>query len=278
MTAVALLQRAAFQPLAVEESWDATLLREAASLIGYRPKAVAEAEETRRRNLNEVVMARALEEVGIEPFTISSVEAYKALRIKEAHKVESSALTRYMHQGGHRETAKGERVVWYLGVPSWISLALMGLGGLVGHFRGFDQGWGWDNVAHKSIQLTHYLSWTAVGHGVAIPGAFVGLWGLLMFLRHKKAIEVQAIWHSIDVNQYASAIPAFAIQRMVSLKKALPAVTFSVQELQVTQAELRTQRHIPPPPVDPFLVAHYAGTSCYVDVWDEPRFEGRRTV
>src|SRR6266704_7159615 len=144
MTAVATLVRAPFQPLLVEERWDKTLLEEAASLIGYRPQALAEAEQTRKRSLDENIFARALEAVNIQPFTLRSVQVYKALMLKKAHKGESLPITQYMHKSGNHGMLKGQTVVHALGWPAWLgSIAVSGFC-LAAHFAGYADGWGWD--------------------------------------------------------------------------------------------------------------------------------------
>lgn len=268
-TEVLVLQRAPFMPIEVAEGWDKSLLAEAASLIGYRPRALQEAEGLRQRNLNEVILARVLEDLAIWPFTIRSVEAYKALRLRETLKKQSHWLTRYMHHSGERRMEKGETVVHTLGILSWVATSIMGIGVAIGSCEG------------------HLGSLGALGL-MGLPLLGLGTWAFLMALRHKKATAIQANWVLQSVGPcayhprqrscectYQEAIPAFAVQRMVSLKKALPEITFSVERLQVTREDLKTQKS-QPIPADPFLVATYEGISCYVDVWDEPAFEGRR--
>ena len=244
---------------------------------------MVEREATRTRSLNEAIFARALEDLDIQPFTIPSVQAYKARMLKEACKGQSLALTRYMHQSGSAGMLKGQTVVHCLGWPTLVASFLTSIIGLVGH-GGFDAGWGWDG--HQSIRLTKYLSWAQVGYAVLIPALGAAAWTFLMFLRHKKANTVLAQWRQILVgpdaynstnNSYKEAIPAFVVQRMLSLKKALPEVTFSVEQLEASRVDLKTEKREPLPP-DPFLIATFREISCYVDVWDEPGFEGRRRV
>jgi hypothetical protein len=87
---------------------------------------------------------------------------------------------------------------------------------------------------------------------------------------------VRAEWSKSWVEHYRESIPLFAVQRMVSLKKELPDVTFSVEQLSYTKRDLETQYRPAPIFHDPFLLANFRGISCYIDVWDEPGFEGRR--
>jgi hypothetical protein len=289
MTEGMLLTRAPFQPLAIEESWDGALLAEAATLVGYRPTALLKAEEVRKRSLDEVIFARALEAVDIQPFTLRSVETYKARMLKRAHKGESWPITQYMHRSGISTMQEGQMVVHAVGWPAWAASLVLGIPSLCMHFVG-TQEWGWDG--HKSIELTRYMPWQTVGHIMLVPAVALSAWGLLMYLRYKKAHAVFAAWNKRQVHDtnyqhansgysdgYKEPIPAFAIQRMVSLKKALPEVTFSVEQLDVTKKDLNVEhRVLPPPRPDPFLIATFRGISCYVDVWDEPAFEGRRSV
>jgi hypothetical protein len=283
MTAVALV-RAPFRPLEVLEGWDTQLLKQAAELIGYRPQAIAEAEQTRKRSLDENILARALERAEIEPFTVASVALYKAKMLKEAHRGESWAFTRYMHRSGRHRMEEGQTVVHAVGWPAWISLAITSAISTGLHFGGYCS-WGWDEAARKSVQLTKYIDLSTVWHIVALPAAAVGVWGLLMYFRCKAANLIWAQWTCHQVHDttlghsdgYKAPIPAFAIARMLALKKELPEVTFSVEQLNAQRQDLNTEHREPLPP-DPFLIATFRGISAYVDVWDEPRFEGRRTV
>jgi hypothetical protein len=71
-------------------------------------------------------------------------------------------------------------------------------------------------------------------------------------------------WVSSRIEKYASPIPEFALSRAIELKEELPHATFEVDFLQANP--------------DPFLVMVYGGIRYYIDVWDEPKFEGRRSV
>jgi len=71
-------------------------------------------------------------------------------------------------------------------------------------------------------------------------------------------------WEKTPLEKYAEAVPEFALSRAIELKEELPAATFEVEFL-----------HAVP---DPFLILVYGSERFYIDVWDEPLFEGRRTV
>lgn len=72
-------------------------------------------------------------------------------------------------------------------------------------------------------------------------------------------------WTRCALNKYARPVPEFALSRAIEIKREIPDVTFEIEELV-------TQR------IDPFLIMRYGNEVHYLDVWDEPGFEGRRTV
>lgn len=88
--------------------------------------------------------------------------------------------------------------------------------------------------------------------------------------------QTRGIWKSYDLNGgYKKEIPAFALIRAAQTKKAMAAAgvacNFTVEEL----TKKTNSTTIPRP--DPFMVLHVAGKKLYIDVWNEPKFEGRRT-
>ncbi len=71
-------------------------------------------------------------------------------------------------------------------------------------------------------------------------------------------------WELVPISTYQKPIPEFALSKAVELKEAFPSAAFYVHE------------HKKDP--DPFLVMVYQNTVFYVEVWDEPEFEGRQIV
>jgi len=71
-----------------------------------------------------------------------------------------------------------------------------------------------------------------------------------------------ARWDATEIAKYAEPIPEFVISKAVQIKEAVPKVEFFVQ-------------HLNEPKADPFLVAKLNTEVYYVEVWAEPRFEGR---
>jgi hypothetical protein len=80
-------------------------------------------------------------------------------------------------------------------------------------------------------------------------------------------------WKNVPISRYTEPVPAFALMRAAQVQKALNAANipahFEVEELTKTRARIN---------VDPFMVLVVGRQRLYIDVWNEPKFEGRRTV
>lgn len=81
----------------------------------------------------------------------------------------------------------------------------------------------------------------------------------------KSAGRQNSSWYRIRIAEYAKAIPEFVVRKAIQIKEALPQVSVFVEELQRDP--------------DPFLVVSFEGENYieeyYVEVWEEPKFEGR---
>jgi hypothetical protein len=81
----------------------------------------------------------------------------------------------------------------------------------------------------------------------------------------------RGVWKSILLRNYTREVPAFALLRATAIKKAMTAqginCDFSVEELTKKSHTIV---------VDPFMVLNAASKKFYIDVWNEPKFEGRR--
>lgn len=71
-----------------------------------------------------------------------------------------------------------------------------------------------------------------------------------------------AAWEHTEVNSYTEAIPEFVLNKAVQVKEKVSNVKFYVQ-------------HLNEPKADPFLVAVLDREVYFIEVWAEPRFEGR---
>jgi hypothetical protein len=74
-------------------------------------------------------------------------------------------------------------------------------------------------------------------------------------------------WGTRKISEYKEAIPEFVLNKAVQIKRALPDVVIEVEYLEENP--------------DPFLIVktmkdkYSEDESYYVEVWDEPKFEGR---
>lgn len=72
-------------------------------------------------------------------------------------------------------------------------------------------------------------------------------------------------WEGHDLATYTDPIPEFVLAKAIQIKKACPDVKFFVEVLQGSP--------------DPFLVAQIGKYDdedyAYIEVWEEPKFEGR---
>lgn len=75
------------------------------------------------------------------------------------------------------------------------------------------------------------------------------------------------IWIREEIDGYRQPIPEFVLNKAIQIKEAMPEVKIWVEHLKFG--------------LDPFLVVtdgeRWKGTSEYVEVWAEPKFEGRAT-
>lgn len=73
-----------------------------------------------------------------------------------------------------------------------------------------------------------------------------------------------ATWSHTKLSDYTEPIPEFVLSKAVEIKEKLPTVEFHIHHLSIPKA-------------DPFLIAVLGKELYFVEVWDEPRFEGRVT-
>lgn len=101
----------------------------------------------------------------------------------------------------------------------------------------------------------------------------LGSWIACLIARHKKAVVYSTSWTLDHLSSYREPVPDFAIERALQVKEALPGATFYVEHLRETVRGIATESK---PTPDPFLILAVGHLKLYLDVWDEPKFEGRR--
>jgi hypothetical protein len=83
-------------------------------------------------------------------------------------------------------------------------------------------------------------------------------------------------WQTYNLRGYKREVPAFALLRAAEIQKEMNkgkiGGKFFIDELRIKTTRSRRERPI----VDPFMVLQVGETKMYVDVWNEPKFEGRR--
>lgn len=95
----------------------------------------------------------------------------------------------------------------------------------------------------------------------------------------RTGVDARWSWRMVDMSEYKAEIPMFALDRASSVAKRLnermPSLrkSFAISELHRTRVQ-KARRYDP----DPFMVLRVLDQDFYLDVWNEPAFEGRRTV
>ncbi len=92
----------------------------------------------------------------------------------------------------------------------------------------------------------------------------------------RRSWNARFAWRMVEISEYKAEIPQFALDRATRISKAL---TSRMPRLKKTflVSELHRQRTRAIDP-DPFMILQVLGYNFYLDVWDEPNFEGRKTV
>jgi hypothetical protein len=72
-------------------------------------------------------------------------------------------------------------------------------------------------------------------------------------------------WTRVDLSRHQQPIPLFALETALRITQALPGARFHVETFGRAEQIY-----------DPFLIVTLDGAEAYVEVWDEPSFEGVR--
>jgi hypothetical protein len=210
-------------------------------LLGYKTektgREVAKAVETLEEKTEKVFTV-----LGIEPFSMESVEKYKRKKIYWGNKWAS--------------------VLEFIGSKGFgIPLIILGLGGLLVLALQTVACFAFDLFASSVPKLLlHPWQWVLTFVPFALMVSYMYAFGdhHVKFRRYS--------WNRVSLASYKEMVPLFALSRATSVVELLPEAKFHVDSLLVDERV-----------VDPFLVLEVAGKVFYLDVWDEPKFEGRRT-
>jgi hypothetical protein len=223
MTTTALLER---EPIAIpkmseEVELRVELAREAEKKLGYSALTNALAEQGAIHEL-----PAALSGLGIQPFSLESVQTYQAAKLAEVN--------------GQRKPSFFQRHAE--GV--FVALVLVVLASFLAGLTFAEKG-------HRGLTITCFVL-TGV--------SFLSLASAEVF--EPKVTTWH--WGRRALQGYPGEIPEFILQRALAIQEKVPEAEFYVEHLS-------KERRV----ADPFLVVSHARRSYYVDVWEEPRFEGR---
>lgn len=254
--ATATLERKKFSPRDVAVLSNHSSLEDAKQFLHYTPEALKKESSRLAHHEVEKTVADVLERLEIEPLDSKTVKAYQTYKVRQAYKTQSSAFVRYMHESANYSgLAKGERVVWIMTIVMIVAVVVTAVA-----FAASDN----NHPVPASVTQALRVYW----------GFFLSAYCILMYARHKNAITITGQWLERGLSYYDEAVPEFALARAVAIKKELPSADFYVEQLEVTEVSVETRKHVP----DPFMVMHYGTVKLYLDVWDEPKFEGRRQI
>lgn len=137
--------------------------------------------------------------------------------------------------------AKQERKPWMQAWGIQLLLVLVSIGAI--HLA----------VRHDSVLLVIAAVLTIVG---GIIGS-VATWGILR--------PADWHWQQRELRSYRDPVPSHVLQTAIMMRKAFPRAAIHVDEFCLVEQV-----------ADPFLTISLGGsTTFYVEVWDEPTFEGR---
>ncbi len=234
-------------------SEDSRLAESARTLLGYGGYAEFQRKQTDEAPLRYQVLHFLEEEFGWLPFKQSTVDAYKAAKVKK-HSTIVARMATFTKEG--------------------ISAAIFGslvVGVIV---------WG----------ITAAMYWLTSSVLLGLTSFAVGCIGtvfMLGFITYMAVSDApRSRWHRIETKDYGPPVPTVALRRMIQLKEAFgDSVSFSIEHLtsrgrdsllnQRAQREEAYQRWLRE---DPFLILHInhkngVTEDLTIAVWDEPAFD-----
>lgn len=124
------------------------------------------------------------------------------------------------------------------------------------------------SVHHLTSGLTFLEGLGMIGYSIAtIASSIIGIWYRLdTDVRGTRSTKK---WALAPIGIYEGSIPEFVLAKAIQVKKELPDVRLSIDQLYSTTEEFPVRDR------DPFLVAMFNDETFYVDVWDEREYEAQ---
>lgn len=229
-------------------------LARAKQVLGYKPSALALEDSRVGAEQLERKVIGVLESLGIEPLDPALVKKYQQEEVRKVERRGASRFVKWMHN------VHGEMIVFVLGIVGFAALAitLVVTGAAIP-----DKGPVPPYMAHRFFVAMRF------------DLAMLLTWTILMIARHKRAEVYLGSWPTTLVSEYREPVPEFALERAMQIKSQLPDAQFGIEYIRQQTQQVSQPRALQ---IDPFLVLLYGHMKLYLDVWDEPRFEGRRTI
>lgn len=244
----------AIDPLVFEEESRLDLAKQAKTLLGYEKLHDQLAFKTNSiKKIEKAVEAAklAFANVGLDPLTDQSVQLYKA------KKVRWETLKCFWRNFCNSDT--GISAMTAFPVTAVISAIAFGLSAAVSDINNFHA-------------FAHFLGRIGPVYALVCIWSFL-MWPIIAATRHAtKRTAYTFSWSQRSLNHYNDEVPLFAVSHAIALKKELPTADFKVESFMRNGYQSRSVD------LDPFLIMSVDGVEFYIDVWDESKYEARKTV
>ncbi len=208
--------------------------------------------EARVHSLEDLSHALADEASAVLGYTTTLTRARRRAALQQT--LEELDVRPFTHESVQRYKEAGVRQ------PHWLLSALLNGVAAIGAIAA---------VAGIPMLIVAALTMNAsLAFAVALAIVFGGI-ALFVFSILGESLLTQRIWLTYDLAYYTKPVPEFALQTAIDIKKKHPEVEFFVCSLEESQVVL-----------DPFLVMRIPGDPTlreyYLEVWNEPEFQGKR--
>jgi hypothetical protein len=243
----------AVDPLLFEEESRVDLAKQAKTLLGYEKlhDQIAFKNNTIKKIEKAVEAAKvAFANVGLEPLTDQSVQLYKAKKVHWE--------TRKCFWRNFCNSERGIQAMTAFPVTAVLGAVVFGLSIMItdpnhlSAYRFFDR----IGPVYFSFCALSFLMWPVIAAS--------------RYATKKTAYTFS--WARRDLRHCNDEVPLFAVSHAVALKKELPTADFQVESFTRNGYQCRSVVF------DPFLIMNLDGIEFYIDVWNEPKYEARKTV